>query len=62
VQARAHVLLKGKEAELKAARLAVAASPDQAARLLEVQNLATVATQERLQARLPSSLANGCYS
>lgn len=49
-QARAHVLLKGKEAELRAARQAAALSPEHAARVAEAEAAAAAATRERDQA------------
>lgn len=49
MQARAHVLLKGKEADLRAARQAAAMSPDHAARLLQAETLAASASRDRIQ-------------
>lgn len=44
------MLLKGKEAELRAARQAAALSPEHAARVAEAEAAAAAATHERDQA------------
>lgn len=49
LQARAHVLLKGKEGELRAARAAAAAAPSHAEQLAAAEAAAEAARQERDQ-------------
>ncbi len=53
LQARAHVLLKGKEVELRAAREASAAEPDHAAALAAAEAAAADACRERDQVLFP---------
>ena len=51
LQARAHTLLKGKEAELQRVRQASAAAPDHAEQLAAAQAAAASAAAERDQVR-----------